>query len=507
VIPRSLTGRVALGVLLVVAVVLAASGLTIVKLTERRDREDFDASLRRVASNLAPSVLGSLGIGPEQARRSPGGAPPGEGAPPPPGAAAPPPPVGAGATGQGPPRTPAEQRVGARRALFDAFSQPADDTSPSGAIRFLRARHPRSGRAITVGTVPTGFPAEPNRPGERTVDVDGARWRSVTRPVAGGVLVEVAAPETALEDRSSSQRTIVLVTTLAGLALAALATVLVSRVALRPLTELGRKAAGVNDSDDLALRVTEPGQPQEVAALAAELDGMLARLGRSAEEREAALQAARRFAADAGHELRTPLQSVRSNLEIARRDGVLPDQLRIALDTASSQSDRLNKLVDGLQGLARGEAGLQPTAGDVDLGDVADGAVFAARTRHPGLTVDLAAPESGPVVTGDSDGLWRVVENLVENAARYGRDGGRVRVTVASLGAGVAEIVVDDDGVGIPPAERERVLERFARGAGANGMGNGLGLAIVLAEAHRHGGDLTLSESDLGGLRARVTLG
>jgi two-component system sensor histidine kinase PrrB len=255
--------------------------------------------------------------------------------------------------------------------------------------------------------------------------------------------------------------------------------------------------------------VTEPRQPAEVAALAAELDGMLARLGRSAEEREAALQAARRFAADAGHELRTPLQSVRSNLEIARREGVLPDQLRIALDTATSQSDRLNQLVDGLQGLARGEAGLEPTAGDVDLGDVADGAVFAARTRHPELSVELDVPDSGPVVTGDTDGLWRVVENLVENAARYGRDGGRVRVRVAALdGGGEAEIVVDDDGAGIPAGERERVLRRFARGAATNGIaGNGLGLSIVQAEAHRHGGDLTLGVSDLGGLRARVTVG
>ena len=234
---------------------------------------------------------------------------------------------------------------------------------------------------------------------------------------------------------------------------------------------------------------------------------MLERLGRSAEEREAALQAARRFAADAGHELRTPLQSVRSNLEIARREGVLPEQLRIALDTATSQSDRLEKLVDGLQGLARGEAGLRTSAGPVDLGDVADGAVFAARTRHPELTVDIEAPESGPVVTGDSDGLWRVVENLVENAARYGRENGRIRVTVAPLADGGAEIFVDDDGTGIPPEERDRVLERFARGASANGMGTGLGLAIVHAEAHRHGGVLTLGESDLGGLRARVTVG
>jgi signal transduction histidine kinase len=131
--------------------------------------------------------------------------------------------------------------------------------------------------------------------------------------------------------------------------------------------------------------------------------------------------------------------------------------------------------------------------------------VFAARTRHPEVTIESELPAAGPVVHGDADGLWRVIENLLENAARHGRPGGHARLRVSADGAG-AEILVEDDGPGIPLAERERVIRRFARGQNAAAGGSGLGLAIVEAEARRHGGTLTLSASELGGLLARVTI-
>jgi two-component system, OmpR family, sensor histidine kinase PrrB len=232
---------------------------------------------------------------------------------------------------------------------------------------------------------------------------------------------------------------------------------------------------------------------------------MLSRLDEAVGAREAALLAARRFAADAGHELRTPLQSVRANLDIASSDEANPQQRRLALETAGLQSDRLSRLVDGLQTLARGESGLVAAAADVDLGDIADGAVFAARTRHPEIVIESDLPATGPVVRGDADGLWRVIENLLENAARHGRPGGHVRLRVTDDVAG-AEIIVEDDGPGIPLAERERVVRRFARGQNATAGGSGLGLAIVQAEARRHGGTLELSSSELGGLFARVAI-
>ncbi|HET7046998.1 MAG TPA: HAMP domain-containing sensor histidine kinase [Solirubrobacteraceae bacterium] len=487
----------------VVSVVLVGGGLTIVTLTEQRDRRDADADLRRFAGNLTPGIAGVLGVNP-----------------PPPGSPASPPPstsplvlldrngrpVPATAGALPPPSSSNSPPPGVVRALVDSFNERGQSSTPAGQIVFVRAAAPQSGRRLILGGVPAGFAAMSDHPGGRTVEAAGRQWRLMVVHTPIGVTVEVAALAQSISARAAHLRTIVIWTGIVGLLLVLIGTVISSRVALRPLTVLTRKAARVESIADLDVKLRAPRQPREVALLAEELDGMLNRLDEAVAAREAALLAARRFAADAGHELRTPLQSVRANLDIAGRDDATTEQRRLALETAALQSDRLGRLVDGLQTLARGESGLIAPTADVDLGDIADGAVFAARTRHPELTIYSDLPASGPVVQGDADGLWRVVENLLENAARHGRPGGHVRLRVTATDAG-AEIVVEDDGPGIPFAERERVVHRFARGRGTTTTGSGLGLSIVDAEARRHGGTLALSSSELGGLLARVTIG
>jgi len=499
---RSLTARVVIGAVLVVTAVLVGGGLTIVTLTEQRDRRDADAELHRVAGTLAPFVSGALGVlpspplGPPPSTGAPGpirlldrnGKPilPPNGQPPPPGAANVPNP-------------------GVVRSLIDAFNQRGQSSGPVGRIAFLRATDLTSGRHLVLGTVPPGFPTMSLRSGGRTVIDGGKPWRVVVTRTPVGVVIEVGALAQTIASRAAGLRTVVIWTGAIGLLVVLLGTMLTSRLALAPLTALARRAAGVKGTDDLEVRVEEPGQPREVAELARELDRMLVRLEEAIATRESALLAARRFAADAGHELRTPLQSVRANLDIASSEGANAEQRRVALEIAALQSERLNRLVDGLQTLARGESGLVTPAADVDLGDIADAAVFAARTRHPELRIDSDLPVAGPVVRGDADGLWRVIENLLENAARHGRPAGHVRLRVTANGSG-AEVVVEDDGPGIPLGERARVTRRFARGRGATATGSGLGLAIVDAEARRHGGGLTLADSSLGGLLARVTI-
>jgi two-component system, OmpR family, sensor histidine kinase PrrB len=488
----SLSIRVTAGVLVIVAAVLIGGGFLIVNVTERRDGRDAAGELQRIAGNLTPWVAGTLGIRPPAG--TPGAAVPLQvldrsGQP----VAQPPPPNGV------PPPI-----IDVRRPLRDAFAASGDTASPVGQIAFVRAVNPQTGERLILGTVPSGFPAMSTRPGARTTTIAGAHWRSAVVSGPAGLLIEVGAPER-ISARAASLRTTVIWTTVAGLVIALVATLLVTRLALRPLKLLRRKAARISDAEDLGIRVQQPGQPTEVAALAGELDGMLARIESAIAAREQALVAARRFAADAGHELRTPLQSIRSNLDIARFRGASPDERRLALEVATQQSERMNRLVDGLQSLARGEAGLVQSGNEVDLGDIADSAVYVTRTRHPDLSIDVDLPESGPTVLGDGDGLWRVIENLLENAARHGRPGGHITMRVAPLNGG-AEIVVDDDGPGIPPPERERVMRRFQRGPGATAAGSGLGLAIVEAEANRHGGRLSLTASKLGGLRARVSI-
>ena len=159
---------------------------------------------------------------------------------------------------------------------------------------------------------------------------------------------------------------------------------------------------------------------------------MLARLGRSAADRERALAATRRFAADAGHELRTPLTSVQATLSTLERHLDLPPERRAEmLGDALAEQRRLVELLDGLQALARGDAGpLELT--EVDLAEVVDAAAAAA-ARAPPRRCDLqrrAARCARSSSTGWEPGLRLLADNLVENAARHGRADGQVRVTL-----------------------------------------------------------------------------
>ena len=203
----------------------------------------------------------------------------------------------------------------------------------------------------------------------------------------------------------------------------------------------------------------DDGGPAELRSLAASINAMLERLGRSTADRERALAATRRFAADAGHELRTPLTSVQATLDALRRHPELPDERRAAmLGDAATEQRRMVDLLDGLQALARGDA---PEAehSTVDLAEVADAAVVAAAARHPDVAVDAELPEAPVTVRGWEPGLRMLVDNLVENAAVHGRDGGtgpRVALNDGPV------LHVDDDGGGVPE-DRARADLRAVR--------------------------------------------
>lgn len=215
------------------------------------------------------------------------------------------------------------------------------------------------------------------------------------------------------------------------------------------------------------------------------------------------LRRQREFAADTSHELRTPLAVIRAGVARARQQ---PD-VRVAdiapvLEAVDAEAVRLGALVDDLLALARTDSG--PTDLDlrpVDVSDVAAAAMAAleplASTRDCRLSLDVEPA----VVQGDEDRLRRLVTVLVDNAIRHGRQGGSVLVTVRA-----GRLVVEDDGPGIPAAERGRVFERFWRGAAAAPGGSGLGLAIAGWIVDRHGGSITVGESASGGARLSVSL-
>jgi len=330
-------------------------------------------------------------------------------------------------------------------------------------------------------------------------------WRVLTRALGGGATLQLAVPEADAKARVAHVRTIAIVAGALGVLGCAVLVYAVAGVALRPLGVLRAGAARVSTTRDLTARLPERDGPEELDDLARSLNAMLARLEASAARTEEALAAARRFTADAGHELRTPLTSLRANVETLVRNPGLPaaERARVLEEVVADQA-RLAALLDGLQSLARGDADVANRETPLDLADVADAAVAAARRRHPALTVALRADEPAPV-RGAEEGLRALVDNLLENAARHGRPDGRVEVAVGGEDGRVV-LTVDDDGPGIPPGERERVLARFARGTGARGPGSGLGLAIVAQQAALHGGRVEVGEAPLGGARVRVAL-
>jgi signal transduction histidine kinase len=340
----------------------------------------------------------------------------------------------------------------------------------------------------------------PDRPaprdGLRTFTDDGARYRSYTvslqsSQLGGLAKLEVTTRLTATEERLDDlARNLAL---LGGLALlvAAAATWLAADLVLRPLRRLRRLTASIAGDEDLDRRVPVAG-PSETRSLAASFNDMLARLGRSAADRERALEATRRFAADAGHELRTPLTSVKTTLSALRRHPDAAVGRRDALlDDALAEHDRLVTLLDGLQALARGDAPLDET--DVDLADVVDASVETARARHPGTRWEIELPRHDVTVRGWEPGLRLLIENLVENAARHGAAGGTVAVTLTD--GPRRELRVEDDGPGIAAADRERIFEPFVRLDGTRAPGSGLGLALVAQQARRHGTAVEVTES------------
>ena len=283
-------------------------------------------------------------------------------------------------------------------------------------------------------------------------------------PAAGGAVV-VAASTHDLNETLASLHLFVLVSGLIAAALAALAVALLLRRALRPLGRLAAAAAEIERTGDPRRRLPQPASVDEVGQLAATLNAMLGSL-------ERARDAERRFLADASHELRTPLTALRGNVTYLARRGATPE---LVADLAHD-AERLARLADDLLVISREESG-----GVVE--DVVRLDELVVAVQDEGIDVD--APQPLPV-RGDRAALERALANLVENARRYGPEGGRV--TIAALRAdGFARLSVGDEGPGLEPDEAERAFERFWRGRD-DGPGSGLGLAIVRAIAERHGG-------------------
>ena len=280
------------------------------------------------------------------------------------------------------------------------------------------------------------------------------------------------------------------------LVVAALTTWLVVGRALAPVESIRREVDAIS-SADLGRRVPTPPGNDEIARLATTMNDMLGRL-----ERGQARQ--RRFVADASHELRSPVASIRQHAEVAQAH---PERTTVGAlaETVAAENLRVERLVDDLLLLTRAdEHTLQFQRRPVDLDDLVFEEAHLLRDATP-LRVDTTQVSAGRV-TGDRAALWRALRNLGDNAVRHARS--EVAFTLAERNGAVI-LDVDDDGPGIPAADRQRVFERFVRLDDARARdagGSGLGLAIVAEVVGAHSGTVSIGDSRLGGARFEVRL-
>jgi signal transduction histidine kinase len=278
---------------------------------------------------------------------------------------------------------------------------------------------------------------------------------------------------------------------LAGTAFALFAGMAIARRAMAPVARLTTTAAEIARTRDPSLEMPQSAAEDEVSELARTLEGMLRQLDAARAETEAVLARQRRFVADASHELRTPLTSVLANLELLAEQlhGDHGDAARSALRS----SQRMRRLVADLLLLARTDAARVLSRAPCDLAKIvveAAGELGPVSERHE-ITLDVHPA----VVLGARDELHRLAINLLENALRHTPPGTEVRVSTATLADGQVELVVEDDGPGVPPELVPSLFERFVRGAGDAGGSFGLGLAIVQAVAVTHGGSVELQQA------------
>lgn len=353
------------------------------------------------------------------------------------------------------------------------FQQPGDD-SPYYVI------WNRAGEVIDRPDPKLDIP-RPSGPGA----ADRAGRREVAVAGQAGTLVLVGRETHEVRERLRAFLGTVLGAGAFVLALALAGGWLLAGRALAPIARISETASRISGRA-LSARIPLAETESELGRLAKVLNDAFARL-------EEAFERQTRFTADASHELRTPLSIVMSHLELALRRERTPEEYREAIGTALRAAERMRAVVEGLLTLARADAGTLAIAKDrVDLRKAAEETVSLLAPMAGERKVALAAALEPTEVIGDRDRLREVITNLVTNAIRYNREGGKVDVRLRRE-EGSAVLSVVDTGIGIPDADREHLFERFYRVDKVRSReqgGSGLGLSITKWIVEAHGGTI-----------------
>lgn len=282
-----------------------------------------------------------------------------------------------------------------------------------------------------------------------------------------------------------------------------------SGAALRPVERMRRQSAGLARHDD-GTHLAVPGTRDEIASLASTLNDLLDRQRHALTQERQALERERGFVADAGHELRTPLATLRAELELAGRPGRDRDELAEAVTSAAGETDRLIRLAEDLLTLARADgSGSFLRTRTVDLAEVTASAARAASAVGDRRDVDVVL-ESPPRLeaVADPDRLRQALDNVLANAIRHSPEHAVVTVTVARE-YDRAVLAVADGGPGFPDEFLPHAFERFRRADTARARsdgGSGLGLAIVETITHAHHGQVRASNRPDGGALVEIHL-
>jgi two-component system, OmpR family, sensor kinase len=334
-------------------------------------------------------------------------------------------------------------------------------------------------------------------------------YRMLARRIPNVGTLLVAMPLTEVRATQRQLLWIELAVTLSVLALLSGVCLWLIRRGLRPLERMSQ-TAGAIAAGDLSRRVEPDDARSEVGRLGQALNVMLERIEQGFAERQATEERLRRFVADASHELRTPVTSIRGYAELFRRGAAeRPADLALAMRRIEEEGARMGVLVEELLQLAQLDQGLPPEHEPVDLTGIASAAVDAARAADPDRPISFQ-PDRAVKVIGSATRLRQVADNLLANARTHTPAGTPIDVRVG-VADGEGWLEVADRGPGIPAGDADRIFERFYRTdesrsrSGANG-GAGLGLAIARAVVEAHGGRITYRGRTGGGTIFRMTI-
>ena len=370
-------------------------------------------------------------------------------------------------------------------------------------------------RSLAAGTLadpeplPDGSGLEPGD-GIETVDSvgdDGPRYRAVAIETVDGGRVVVGLSLADVDATLREARRILRVVGVVAVAMVAALCWWFIRRAFAPIDGMIATAGRIADGD-LTERTGVTDDDSEVGRLGAALDTMLDRIEAAVADMTASEERMRRFVADASHDLRTPLTSVRGYAELYRQAADDPEAVARSMERIEAEAVRMSRLVDDLMVLARLDQQREVARTPVDLSRLVGEAVDAARTVDGERTYDVDIP-IGSMVEGDPDRLRQVFDNLLANARAHTPPGTTVDVSVVDGDPAVVRVVVEDDGPGFSDVDRAHAFDRFWRSTRADENpveGSGLGLSIVSAIVQAHGGTVTLDPSGSGGARFTVSL-